>query len=87
MLTYTQIAFNGAMALLMGLLIGLEREHSIGLEREHSQKDIPLIAGSGLSLSSPYSASSVVWLRKQDGDGCCLSAWREYARLPWRPIW
>ena len=45
MLTYTQIAFNGAMALLMGLLIGLEREHSIGLEREHSQKDIPLIAG------------------------------------------
>jgi uncharacterized membrane protein (DUF4010 family) len=37
MLTYTQIAFNGAMALLMGLLIGIEREHS--------QKDIPLIAG------------------------------------------
>ena len=37
MLTYTQIAFNGAMALLMGLLIGVEREHL--------QKDIPLIAG------------------------------------------
>ena len=45
MLTYTQIAFNGAMALLMGLLIGIEREHSIGVEREHAQKDIPLIAG------------------------------------------
>lgn len=37
MLTYTQIVFNGAMALLMGLLIGIEREHA--------QKDIPLIAG------------------------------------------
>jgi uncharacterized membrane protein (DUF4010 family) len=37
MLTYTQIAFNGAMVLLMGLLIGIEREHA--------QKDIPLIAG------------------------------------------
>ena len=45
MLTYTQIAFNGAMVLLMGLLIGIEREHSIGVEREHAQKDIPLIAG------------------------------------------
>ena len=37
MLTYTQIVFNGAMALLMGLLIGIEREHA--------QKDTPLIAG------------------------------------------
>jgi len=37
MLTYTQIAFNGAMALLMGLLIGIEREHS--------QEDVPLFAG------------------------------------------
>ena len=37
MLTYAQIAFNGAMALLMGLLIGIEREHS--------QEDIPLFAG------------------------------------------
>ena len=45
MLTYTQIAFNGAMVLLMGLLIGIEREHSIGVEREHAQKDIPLISG------------------------------------------
>jgi uncharacterized membrane protein (DUF4010 family) len=45
MLTYTQIAFNGAMALLMGLLIGIEREHSIGIEREPSQKDIPFFAG------------------------------------------
>ena len=35
--TYTQIAWNGAMALLMGLLIGIEREHS--------QKDSPLFAG------------------------------------------
>jgi hypothetical protein len=26
--TYTQIAWHGAMALLMGLLIGIEREHS-----------------------------------------------------------
>jgi uncharacterized membrane protein (DUF4010 family) len=45
MLTYTQIAFNGAMALLMGLLIGIEREHSIGIEREPSQKDFPFFAG------------------------------------------
>jgi uncharacterized membrane protein (DUF4010 family) len=37
MLTYTQIAFNGAMALLMGLLVGIEREHS--------HKDIPWFAG------------------------------------------
>ncbi len=37
MLTYTQIAFDGAMVLLMGLLIGIEREHA--------QKDTPLIAG------------------------------------------
>jgi uncharacterized membrane protein (DUF4010 family) len=43
--TYTQIAFNGAMALLMGLLIGLEREHSIGAEREPSEKPIPFFAG------------------------------------------
>jgi uncharacterized membrane protein (DUF4010 family) len=35
--TYTQVAFNGAMALLMGLLIGIEREHS--------QEDVPLFAG------------------------------------------
>ena len=28
MLTYNQIAFNGAMALLMGLLVGIEREHA-----------------------------------------------------------
>ena len=26
--TYDQIAWHGAMALLMGLLIGLERQHS-----------------------------------------------------------
>jgi uncharacterized membrane protein (DUF4010 family) len=45
MLTYTQIAFNGAMALLMGLLIGLEREHSANVERESSQKEIPSFAG------------------------------------------
>jgi len=45
MLTYTQIAFNGAMALLMGLLIGIEREHSINIEREPSQKEIPFFAG------------------------------------------
>jgi uncharacterized membrane protein (DUF4010 family) len=37
MLTDTQIAFNGAMVLLMGLLIGIEREHA--------QKGTPLIAG------------------------------------------
>ena len=37
MLTYTQIAFNGAMALLMGLLIGVEREHA--------HKDLPWFAG------------------------------------------
>jgi uncharacterized membrane protein (DUF4010 family) len=37
MLAYTQIAFNGAMALLMGLLVGIEREHS--------HKDIPWFAG------------------------------------------
>ena len=37
MLTYTQIAFNGAMALLMGLLVGIEREHA--------HKDIPWFAG------------------------------------------
>jgi uncharacterized membrane protein (DUF4010 family) len=37
MLAYTQIAFNGAMALLMGLLVGVEREHS--------HKDIPWFAG------------------------------------------
>ena len=37
MQTYTQIAFNGAMALLMGLLIGVEREHA--------HKDLPWFAG------------------------------------------
>jgi uncharacterized membrane protein (DUF4010 family) len=36
---YTQIAFNGAMALLMGLLVGVEREH------ERSQKGLPIFAG------------------------------------------
>ncbi len=35
--TYTQIVYEGAMALLMGLLVGLERQHS--------QKDEPLFAG------------------------------------------
>jgi uncharacterized membrane protein (DUF4010 family) len=35
--TYTQIAFDGAMALLLGLLIGMEREHS--------KEQIPLFAG------------------------------------------
>ena len=34
---YTHIAFNGAMALLMGLLIGVEREHA--------HKDLPWFAG------------------------------------------
>jgi uncharacterized membrane protein (DUF4010 family) len=38
MTSYTQIAFQGAMALLMGLLIGLEREHS-------QRVDEPLFAG------------------------------------------
>ena len=37
MQSYTQIAFNGAMALLMGLLIGVEREHA--------HKDLPWFAG------------------------------------------
>jgi uncharacterized membrane protein (DUF4010 family) len=37
MLTYNQIAFNGAMALLMGLLVGIEREHA--------HKDLPWFAG------------------------------------------
>jgi len=37
MLTDTQIAFNGAMALLMGLLVGIEREHA--------HKDLPWFAG------------------------------------------
>jgi uncharacterized membrane protein (DUF4010 family) len=36
--TYTQIAWHGAMVLLMGLLIGIEREHSVGEEE-------PLFAG------------------------------------------
>lgn len=36
--TYAQIAWHGAMALLMGLLIGLEREHS-------QRADEPLFAG------------------------------------------
>lgn len=36
--TYPQIAFNGAMALLIGLLIGLERQHS-------QKADEPLFAG------------------------------------------
>ena len=36
--TYTQIAWHGAMALLMGLLIGLERQHS-------QRGDEPLFAG------------------------------------------
>src|ERR1039458_6378334 len=36
--TYPQIAWQGAMALLMGLLIGLEREHS-------QRGDEPLFAG------------------------------------------
>ncbi len=36
--TYTQIAWHGAMALLLGLLIGLEREHS-------QRGDEPLFAG------------------------------------------
>ena len=36
--TYPQIAWHGAMALLMGLLIGLEREHSVG-------EDEPIFAG------------------------------------------
>jgi len=43
--TYSQIAFNGAMALLMGLLIGLEREHSANIEREASQNEVPFFAG------------------------------------------
>src|SRR5208337_309563 len=43
--TYSQIAFNGAMVLLMGLLIGLEREHSISIEREPSQDEVPFFAG------------------------------------------
>lgn len=36
--TYPQIAWHGAMALLMGLLIGVEREHSVA-------KDEPIFAG------------------------------------------
>jgi len=36
--TNLQIAYNGAMVLLMGLLIGLEREHS-------QAEDEPLFAG------------------------------------------
>ena len=36
--TYPQIAWHGAMALLMGLLIGIEREHS-------QRADEPLFAG------------------------------------------
>jgi len=38
MLSHIQIAYHGAMALLMGLLIGLEREHS-------RQPDEPIFAG------------------------------------------
>ncbi len=36
--SYAEIAWHGAMALLMGLLIGIEREHS-------QQADEPLFAG------------------------------------------
>jgi uncharacterized membrane protein (DUF4010 family) len=38
MLSYSEIAFHGAMSLLMGLLIGLERQHS-------QKPDEPLFAG------------------------------------------
>lgn len=34
--TYTQIAWNGAMVLLIGLLIGLERQHSQKLMNPYS---------------------------------------------------
>jgi uncharacterized membrane protein YhiD involved in acid resistance len=39
--TYTQIAGNDAMALRMGLLIGLERQHSQQADEPRGQEGSP----------------------------------------------
>ena len=64
--TYAQIAWQGAMALLMGLLIGLEREHS-------QRGDEPLFAG---RAHLPHHCSERLSLRPADPGGIHLGAAR-----------
>jgi len=60
---YTQVAFNGGMALLIGLLIGLERQHSQRADEPlfAGCRTFPLIALTGF-LSALIARAGLPWL-------------------------
>jgi len=60
---YTQVAFNGGMTLLMGLLIGLERQHSQRAEEPlfAGVRTFPIIALTGF-LSALIARAGLPWM-------------------------
>jgi uncharacterized membrane protein (DUF4010 family) len=77
--TYFQIAYYGGMALLMGLLIGLEREHS---QREEESlfagvRTFPLITLAGF-LSGLLARAGSVWVLPVALTGVCALAVAAY---------
>ena len=77
--TYLEIAYNGAMALLMGLLIGLEREHS---QREEESlfagvRTFPLIALTGF-LAALAAKAGFDWVLPVALAGVCAIAVAAY---------
>ncbi len=77
--TYLEIAYHGAMALLMGLLIGLEREHS---QREEEAlfagvRTFPLITLTGF-LAGLVSRAGFVWVLPVALAGVCAIAVAAY---------
>lgn len=77
--TYLEIAYNGAMALLMGLLIGLEREHS---QREEEAlfagvRTFPLITLTGF-LAALVAKAGFDWVLPVALAGVCAIAVAAY---------
>ncbi len=77
--TYLEIAYNGSMALLMGLLIGLEREHS---QREEESlfagvRTFPLITLTGF-LAALVSKAGFDWVLPVALAGVCAIAVAAY---------
>jgi len=78
--TYTQIAWHGAMALLMGLLIGLEREHSQRVDEPifAGVRTFPIIVLSGY-LSGLLTQAGFTWALPVALAGTCAIVVTAYA--------
>jgi uncharacterized membrane protein (DUF4010 family) len=78
--TYTQIAWHGGMALLMGLLIGLEREHSVGEDESlfAGFRTFPIIVLTGY-LCGLLTQAGFIWALPVALAGTCAIAVTFYA--------